>query len=365
MSRTVLFLGAGASVDFGYPLTNDILPAIWGDLRSEGWRRWAGIPEDESEAVEEHRVLVDFLSWVFPGLDTTAETVVGASIIDVISLLDRLSSDGSTPHPKIDESDLPQIRLVLNKAINGVLQGRSKPELARSLARWIVDRAEGGQRMTLASTNYDTVIEQQIYNLIAESGRVIPAVVDFGIPWRDPGPDRLHMRPHAAPLSVLKLHGSLNWLRCEACGHIYINPSGRVASQGLYRRRTQHNECHCGGRLRIVVVTPSVVRDIRDPNLLAIWNAAIEEFRRADEWVFAGYSLPSEDIAIRSLLLRAFHTRTNANLRVRVVQFEKPKRSLTRSAVYQRYRLFFPRDVLADDDYSRDGVEAFIESLGA
>ena len=53
------------------------------------------------------------------------------------------------------------------------------------------------------------------------------------------------------------------------------------------------------------MVTPSRVRDIRDSTLLEIWRQAIEFLRTADQWVFAGYSFPREDVAIRSLILRA------------------------------------------------------------
>ena len=43
--RIVFFLGAGASVPLGYPVSNGILPAIWSGLArddEDGWRSWAG-----------------------------------------------------------------------------------------------------------------------------------------------------------------------------------------------------------------------------------------------------------------------------------------------------------------------------------
>ena len=52
-----------------------------------------------------------------------------------------------------------------------------------------------------------------------------------------------------------------------------------------------------------------MVRDIRDPNILQIWMSALEAMRLAGKWHMIGYSMPPEDLAIRSLLIRAFHAR--------------------------------------------------------
>ncbi len=124
-----------------------------------------------------------------------------------------------------------------------------------------------------------------------------------------------------------------------------------------------YNVCWCGARLRSLLVTPSVVRDIRDANLLGIWQAALEDLRRADSWTFIGYSLPSEDIAIRSVLLRAMHSRRKGHvLRVRVIQREATPVCLP-SDTLRRFRVFFPATVLRDSDYKTIGVEHFVREL--
>lgn len=364
--RTVLFLGAGASYPLGYPVTEGILPAIWKGLTDDAaWQKWAGL-RDNAGAAEEAENLRRFLALLFPGLEDGAPEIRGASIVDVISMLDQLLAEGRSLNPEFDEEGLRRARLTLSKGINGVLQGLAAQDLRQDLAAWVIDHASRLGRVTVASTNYDTAVEQAIYNALGPGN--VPAKVDFGVPWRDPGKDAVHLRPTAASIGVFKLHGSLNWLRCETCGFVYVNPLGRIAPQGFQNARTDYNTCDCGGRLRIVMVTPSVVRDVRDANLLGIWNATLEDLRRADEWVLVGYSLPPEDIAIRSLLLRAFHTRTANELRVLVVQFERPEvrersEAGEYTAEYARYRLFFPKANLREEDYRRDGVEAFVRGL--
>jgi hypothetical protein len=75
--------------------------------------------------------------------------------------------------------------------------------------------------------------------------------------------------------------------------------------------------------------------------------------RTADEWIIAGYSLPPEDIAIRSILVRSYHGRRRSGApRIRVIQLDPDK------TLEDRYRL-----VLPSCHFEYGGVEAFIESL--
>jgi hypothetical protein len=97
-------------------------------------------------------------------------------------------------------------------------------------------------------------------------------------------------------------------------------------------------------------VTPSFIRDIRDPNLLGIWTHALELLRKADEWIIIGYSMPPKDIAIRSLLIRAATARgLSDGPRITVVQYGKnPK-------IRAAYELFFE-----DCDYREEGLEKYL-----
>jgi len=100
-----------------------------------------------------------------------------------------------------------------------------------------------------------------------------------------------------------------------------------------------------------MIVAPSFVRTVRDPILLEIWRNALETLRQADEWIIVGYSLPPEDVAIRSMLLRAFQGRATLSPRVTVVQQERKDPELT------RYRLLFPKHC-----YVAGGLTAYLDS---
>jgi hypothetical protein len=359
--RLAVFLGAGASVPHGYPTIPGVLPRILSSLRDRSWRRWGGLVGQGDEAEQRVGELGEILTILLPGLGRGVEFSGGASITDLMSLIDQLIGEARSPLPRFSEEQLRRARSTLQLALNGGLDGDEKRNFRGDFAAWILHRAASaaGTRVTVVSTNYDTVVEKRVYERLDRLGVPLGTCVDLGIPWRDARRDELHMRPRGASLAFLKLHGSLNWARCEVCGHIMMHPTKRIAPMEFWTRATPHCECWCNGRLRSVIVTPSYIRDVRDANLLSIWNAALEDLRRADEWILIGYSLPSEDVAIRSILLRAFHTRTQ-DLRIRVVQkCDKPPRE-EQIETRRRYEAFFPAAELCKEDYLTCGIEDFI-----
>ena len=102
------------------------------------------------------------------------------------------------------------------------------------------------------------------------------------------------------------------------------------------------------------MVAPSIVRDIRDPNILQVWRSSLEAMRVAEEWVIIGYSMPPEDIAIRSLFLRAFNARLGrTNPKLTVIQRGK------NSKTHAGYKLLFPKCT-----YRENGIEGFISDVG-
>jgi hypothetical protein len=217
--------------------------------------------------------------------------------------------------------------------------------------QWIHAVSTAGRpRLTILSTNYDVVLEERLYALV--EGDALHDHIDFGLTWRDAcDPGVAHPRPAAPRLAMYKLHGSLDWLRCSLCDHVYIEPARTIfRDDGVLGRGRR---CACGfGPLRHLIVAPSTVRDVRDPNLLAIWQSALEALRTADAWTIIGYSMPPEDVAIRTLLVRA-HSARSVPPRISVVE-RGPN-----PEVEHRYRLLFP-----DLAFDEGGVEGFVRALG-
>ena len=396
--ETVIFLGAGASRALGLPLTDDILPGI---LR--GLHQNTLFGDDAASRTSLHRCLTALL----PGLKvesapaSSSDAKLLPPITDVISTLDHLLQTSNSPVPDLVLADLVRGRTLLERAIFEQLVRQESPKslrlegvpdavlhewgetAARHLfqprtandqvqldlaVKWI-DRLKDEGRVTVISTNYDIEVEQALYDRI---GYKALQTVDFGTSVRDPDSGDIYERPHDAALGIYKLHGSLNWLRCDVCDTIYVNPVGPIAylsflleqepdpkapadpmRQALWEGGA--NQCHCGHRpLRHVIVAPSTVRDMRDVILVEIWRNALAALRRAKTWIIVGYSLPPEDVAIRSVLLRARVGRDpNPPPDVIVVQKGNREPELT------RYGLLFPAH-----QYNAGGLEGYVASTG-
>ncbi|WP_394825708.1 SIR2 family protein [Pendulispora albinea] len=239
MQSVVMFFGAGASKPFGYLLTAQILPHIV-RLASEGRLLASGGDGARRGFLERLRTL-------FPGASADDKGAVGLpQITDVLSLLDRLATDGNGLGPRFSADDARQTRHQLDRAIAEVLDGPADPPaIADSLKKrrqWadaVMRRIENGDRVTLITTNYDLLFERALYERMAEGCpfpalRKLAATIDCGFPWRMPlygDQEPVAMRPERPRLAVFKLHGSLNWLRCNVCGYIYINPRGAIYHQ--------------------------------------------------------------------------------------------------------------------------------------
>lgn len=355
--HVALFLGAGASKPLGFPLTGEILPAILAGLKSNslfGPRRSA--PRGPEKDL--HSFLLDLM----PGLDHP--DAVPPMITDVLSLIDQMLVSRHVPSGKTTDFQMRQMRRLLERAIFRVLkwpyrhrEATSIPAVLSGLVDGLMQRtANGGEHCAIVSTNYDIAVEMEIYRRLGfseqQGGDGIHKLLDLGFSWREATTGRVRHRPQQPQFSVHKLHGSMNWLSCQVCGHVYFNPKGTIEFQAFREKVDELNSCHCGyGPLKAVMVAPSFVRNVDDSNLLTIWRSALEDLRTADEWILIGYSLPTEDIAIRSLLIRAYRGRWRGEKppRVRVIQHGH--------AAEDRYRLFFP-----DCEYSGDGLEGLVSS---
>lgn len=369
---------------FGYPTTDGILPrinsAIQDAIANRARPAWLRRLQKRDPYIcnELHRGT----RLVLPGL-AGRRTTNSASITDVLSIIDYLINARLALAPNFRDLELRKMRHQLGMCINGVLRGAKSLRIRDSLLRWILARAHAGDRIAIVTTNYDCLYDIPLAQVLERKGQKALETVDFGTTVLSPGSHE-YSRPMDARLAVFKLHGSLNWLRCELCGSLYLNPKQRIISLAYWNKATVWNTCRCDGRLREVLVAPSLVRDIRNPHLLANWIAALAELREASEWVFIGYSLPQEDTEVRALLLRALHGRNGRKLRVRLALWDRgelrrrdeieslpPKNpaeifSEQQSAnTLQRYRDFLPRRsfTASEDDYFPAGVEQIVAHL--
>jgi NAD-dependent SIR2 family protein deacetylase len=357
----VYFLGAGASYNFGYPLTNAIMPEILQNLREENLFE---IERGDKTALEkqQEKELAGFINSLYPGLKDIAIDHTNFSnnqhipnITEVLSFVDHCCFYNLPPHPAISDNVLLHFRYLLNRAVCEVLIDHEAEDYAVNDAQEILlnrfvapMKADTDGQMTIITTNYDLSIDTVFKKEINKNE------VDLGIAYRNPVNSKIIPQPHSPKLQYYKLHGSLNWTRCDLCGYYYINPEGNIAFQ-VYREDVDDgNTCTCSDSLKLksVLVAPSIVRDIRDSNLLQIWKGAMEAIRTADELVFVGYSLPAEDLAIKSIIVRGLNGRCNKKApAITVVQWK--------DSAKPNYINLFGKDI----NYLNEGLEQYLNNL--
>jgi hypothetical protein len=123
-----------------------------------------------------------------------------------------------------------------------------------------------------------------------------------------------------------------------------IDPLHHVAGE-----RRDRAVCLCRCRFSELIVTPGFVREYRNVHLLTIWREALLTLARAAQWVFIGYSLPADDVGIRTLLLKARCVRHDVGGEAPVVTIVTgPDR---REETLARYRGILPQAELDPGDF--------------
>jgi NAD-dependent SIR2 family protein deacetylase len=338
--KIVMFLGAGASKAFKYPVTSQILGLIVQSIKSNELFRKAGIPSEQSDL---YRLMLKrlFLS-LSPGLSKVFDNTVSEDsndlplITDLLSQVEHFANSAESlldwnyeikhallgnPQGLNDRWDLRDIITLLDWAIIYIINQRGKytRDKLTGFINWVRNCNQSTNSfVSIITTNFDYAVEWNL--LTAAEAKSAHLRVDYGFNWRDVEGGEIYLRPADPRFRFFKLHGSVDWLKCERCGFIYVNPTEDIYSLSFSNKKIDATKCHCDyWPLKPVLVTPSFNRNVRDTNLSQIWRNALEELRLADEWVIVGYSLPGEDFNIRSLFMRALNGRKRRPV-IKVIQ---------------------------------------------
>jgi hypothetical protein len=197
------------------------------------------------------------------------------------------------------------------------------------------------------STNYDLIADTAMM-AVSQDRTPERRLPDYRIQFRTP----FYSAEGGRFGTLLKLHGSLNWLYCRTCQRIEIGASqsrlylkvlGRLigSSTSLEQSYTPDgNPCQsCGTRLRPLLIAPTHLKDYRNPHLAQVWYEAERALREAERVVFIGYSLPDDDVEVVYLLKRGLgHLSPDC---ITVVQYDTMKPPLASHPVGCRYHTLF------------------------
>lgn len=350
-----IFLGAGASRPFGYPITRDLMRQILSNLKKVAAKKGARNPRVD---------LHDFLGDLLPGERVSRQAV--PLVTGVLSLLDHSLLTGQLLVPETTIEHTRAMRQELEWELVATIPDNlpfNECEEARFdiYCGWLSDilkkRTSG---IGVITSNYDMLSDLSAFYVANVKGEIgdwdyegVARKIDFGFRWCDPYKNLGYPRPSRSRFALYKLHGSTNWLRCPLCESVFINPDGPIASLAKSAKVWRGNVCNCSDtKLDALIVSPSFVRTMRDPSLFAVWKNALDLLRASDHWVIIGYGFPDEDVGVRALFTRAFGSQ-NHRRRVSVIQFD--------DSAKQNYESFFPTSALG---YYTGGLEALLEVVG-
>jgi hypothetical protein len=242
---------------------------------------------------------------------------------DIFTLVDQSANTGHHLGPAHSASDLRMVRRsiivrMIRMLAQAYARGRDKQNTDWITLEGFFTRFDASTSAVL-SMNWDTVFEQGI----ARTQKI--SNVEYGCgaaPFRfETG--KLKQRKVAAEiLTVLKPHGSVNWLYCDACRDMFwVAPNqtewvaqtlfrakdwNAIGAAGLPRPTTLEPECpRCRAKsLGTRFATFSYRKALDFPMHAASWRTAEELLKGARDWIFFGYSMPAADFDFKHLLKR-------------------------------------------------------------
>ena len=354
MAGTVLFLGAGATKSVNGPMTDEILPAMY-DAKVR--------PPAAGDPLQRVDKMVSFLEQTFnvrPGLpkEQYPSLPVLMSLLD--TAIDRREEFGTW-----SVAVLSEIRAGLELGIFDVLEEALKKFPTNNHYTLLDKLFPIGTTPQVITTNYDLVVDSALMYL--SRNRQAPG----GLPEYHCALANLAVTPPPPRYgTVLKLHGSLNWLFCRTCGRLELGATESTRFLEVFNRIGQNLSkaftpdgapCPvCQHQLLPLLVAPSHLKDYRNPHLSLVWHEAQRMLRQADKIVFVGYSLPDDDVEVAYLLKRSL-LHINDSRKVTVVEYcrENLVIPLTDHSVGRRYRALF-----GDVDWFAGGVDAWLATLG-
>lgn len=309
----LLIVGAGFSWNAGLPLASGFTRDL---LNLRGLRL-------EGPSVRQVAFIRSFVDQVF-GEGEARKSEQWPELEDIFTLIDLSANAGHHLGTSYSASDLRIVRRsIIVRMIRMLSQAYSRRQ-AKPDAKWRMlerfFRQFDAETTGVLSMNWDTVFEAGVAR--TQSIRNI----DYGCyasPHRYKNRALISRKIQGEALSLLKPHGSVNWVYCDACRETFWVPPSQTeqVAQTLFRERDWDAiprtarlklpkvltpPCpHCGAEsLGTRFATFSYRKALDFPMHAASWRTAEEHLKSSVDWVFIGYSMPAADFEFKHLLKR-------------------------------------------------------------
>lgn len=281
--KIVFFFGSGASrpPPSNIPVVNEMLEYLVRNLPptempfSNKMREWA---KDENINIEDI-LTAGYISTLLVG-KPNINKLVGEIIYREIERPELELRDREYVHSFQD---------LLNRVfsmISGLMAKAESNDIHEKVVKFINKNTSDHVEMSIVTTNYDICIEK--------------ACKKVKVKYKYLGIDDHELLE--APVTINKIHGSINWFYCEGCQNIITYTMDEVNSfSKIYPTSGSCQEC--GTAASQFMVPPIAYKYVMYPPLIDIWKIAMDTIENADIIIPIGYSFSLSDDYIFQMIV--------------------------------------------------------------
>lgn len=381
--KTIYILGAGASATAGLPIQNGILTKMFAPaddfmkyskgidfLSSSKTLLW--LQESYTYFQEHRKKVADFLIKHFCERDILNQYValggstqplklgddiwevffsylskVNILLEDLFTLIDRsiTSGDDTCSIEATAVSDFQRsLYCCIVYTMSFCMRQNMNDATSRRLVKIIIDKRMQAKLaddpVSIISLNWDILIDYNLYrccdeiNITRVRYHIYPDYGFHNYSLENLMPSTLVKNSKHYNVKLLKLHGSLNWLKCNNCGRLYTDFERDIALDILFEYKNTHQiddhrvKCeYCSNSgykysMSPIIMTPTLLKDLSCLQTQNTWHNAFIDLTEANEVVFIGYSFPLADFEFRYMLKRAISP--NAKIKVILINKDDP-----------------------------------------
>lgn len=281
--------------------------------------------------------------------------------VNVEKLMTRLS--GRMPYDyNLDEKTqleldwlLTYISSIYIKNLNNAKEGKIHKEELEKFAKYCIDN--GTNCITF---NHDDYLDEALWRVSADSNKCWHP--DYGYGFFCRSSESLlrawSFGPNDIPMSLLKLHGSINW---------------RIKKGYLCQYKTVDSIVHHENWIKFpgqiiledyLEEEPFFIPPVLDksefadePVLRMVWSRAFKELSGANKIKFIGYSFPNTDSIIESL----FRESIKEDTKIEVISYQEDEDSKDKENLINRYKSIFPK--MNEEDFHFEGAREWSTHL--
>ena len=161
-------------------------------------------------------------------------------------------------------------------------------------------RIEGGD--VLINMNYDLLLDNALYG----AGKMVDSRYNMRFDYTLTQEGWVRTVEQTTGLSLLKLHGSLNWVRCGGCGRNLLLRGQKSAMETWGSLRASRLKCpmcnadaHSG--LHRIMIPPAGTKTFNDPDVRYLWLRTPSRCEGVENIVVIGYRFSETDSELEML----------------------------------------------------------------